>query len=183
MKWNVHRHASEQVQKRFGIRPEHVNNFVNQMMEHSVKVHCKEEGREAYAHKTKDFFAAVNPAEGLVITVIDKAAEQVAVRSPFLDEVLPKMKRELIKMERDFNRKKRVLDKAVAEATIARGEALLKCTRVNNPETQSILKAQAYNSAREITNTLKEIAALKADYEVASVKLQRFIWTSEERVE
>lgn len=180
MKWKVHSHAAEAVQKRFGIRKEHVNNFVNQMMEHSARVYCNEKGREAYAHTTKDFFAVVNPVEGIVITVIDKKAEQVAVRSPFLDEILPKMERELHKMERDYRRKVRAMEKQIAELTIERGETLKKRANVYHPDTQDTLMARAVTLDNDIIGVQAQIDAMKESYEAAALKLQRFIWTSAE---
>lgn len=178
MKWGVSNHAKESVMKRFNIQPQHVVNYVNQMMENCVEVYCAEEDRKAYAHKTKDFFAVVGANNNTVITVIDKAPEQVAVRTPFIDALLPKLERELFKMERDFKRKRRAIDREIAEKTVERGEALRRRANVYHPKTQAILQAQADTYEQEIAELYASIAPLETAYEMAAVKLRRFIWTS-----
>lgn len=180
-KWEVHPHAITQAEVRFGIRREHAKNFINQMMEGCVETYTKEEGRKAYTHKTRDFFAAVNPETMLVITVIDKPAEETQVRSPFLVSTIAKMERELANMHRDYKRKYRQLTSLHGEKIIKRGEALQKRAAVYNPLTQSILAREAKRYLEEANEVEQELRKLQVDYEAARVKLAKFVKTCQDK--
>lgn len=180
-KWEVHPHAITQAEVRFGIRREHARNFINQMMEHTVKVHSKYANRDSYVHKTKDFFAAVDKESNLVITVIDKKIEDVQVYSPFLDATIAKLEKELANMHLNYKRKYRELTSKHGEMLIKRGEALQKRAAVYNPLTQSILAREAKSFVVKAEEVEQELRKLQEDYDAARVKLAKFVYSCQEK--
>lgn len=173
--YKVHPHAKAAVQKRFGILPEHVTNWCNQILSNSVEAYTEYEGRVVYQHRTKEVFLAVDRNDLLVVTVIDKPIEKVKVRSPFLDAMLPQLERELAKMKRDYTRKRRALEKVHAETTLERGYILERRAKACNPDTQANLAREASLVASQIKDIELELHKMKRDYEVSEVKVSQFI--------
>src|SRR5690606_21039237 len=126
-------------------------------------------------HRTKEVFLAVDPADMLVVTVIDKKIEKVKVRSPFLDAMLPQLEREAFKMQRDFTRQRRQWEKMHAEKVTERGLTLERRAAAKNPLIQAKLAEDAKFLEREARVLEAQITQLKMDFEISVVKVESFI--------
>lgn len=173
--YQVHPHAAKRIRERFGIKPEHVPNWANQTLSNSVRAYKQDDGRTVFQHKTKEIFIVVDEADMLVVTTIDKPIEKVKVRSPFLDAMLPQLEREAFKMQRDFTRQRRQLEKMHAEKVTERGLTLERRAAAKNPLIQAKLAADAKEMDKEARVLEAQITQLKMDYEISVVKVESFI--------
>src|SRR5690606_23665514 len=114
IKYEVHPHAKQRITKRFGIKPEHVTNWANQILSNSIEAYTAYEGayngRTVFQHRTKEVFLAVDVKDNLVVSVIDKPIEKVKIRSQFMDGILPNLERERHNMKREYSRKKQAME-------------------------------------------------------------------------
>jgi hypothetical protein len=173
--YKIHDHAKKRVRERFGIKPEHVANWCNQALSNSVRAYKQEDGRTVFQHRSKEIFIVVDEADMLVVTLIDKPIEKVKVRSPFLDNMLPQLEREAYKMQRDFTRQRRALEKMYAEKVTERGQTLERRAAAKNPVIQAKLAADAKELDKQARAIAAQITQLKMDYEISVVKVESFI--------
>lgn len=174
----VHSHASSRIVKRYGILPKDAHQFANDKFRECTFLDIQEDGRKRFVHPTEPIFMVTCSEEKVIITVIDKTPEFVSVKTTFLDGMLATLNREYEKMKKSYRKQSREIEAQIAEATVELGTTLVKRARVYNPATQTILQSQADELQAKIGDMHDEMAELKRQYELSSLKVRGFLRTA-----
>lgn len=172
--YDIHPHALEQAKERFGIDPERCPYWVDGLMKQTVRVHTEHAGREAYLHREKEIFIVVDPKDRLVVTIIDKPAARVPVRTEFMDEVLPVFEEQIYVMKEAYKSKRRAIEAELIDRIENRTAAFAECGptgRTEDPELATKIK----RLSTDIKKLRAELVTLRENYEASAVKVAVFI--------
>lgn len=174
----VHLHARKRAIERFGIMPKDANRWINDRLAECTFLEFQPDGRKRYIHPDEPIFIVTTSNDDTIISIIDKEKEFVSVKSTFLDSMMPTLQREYENMKRSFRVQYRELEMRIAEAITNKGVTLQKRARVYHPPTQKTLELQAQDYDALIAKLEGEAAALKSEYELASIKIRAFLRTA-----
>ena len=123
MKYSIRRHAVERAVERFGIKPENVANWFNQIMKTATLVSKREE-RDIYVYKDKRIVVSGS----YVITVMDRT--DITLNK----NVMKAVEREIRKAERLYKSVDKKLATLIAELSIEQAQLTLNKLKAKSPK-------------------------------------------------
>jgi len=123
VKYSIRRHAVERAVERFGIKPENVANWFNQIMKTATLVSKREE-RDIYVYKDKRIVVSGS----YVITVMDRT--DITLNK----NVMKAVEREIRKAERLYKSVDKKLATLIAELSIEQAQLTLNKLKAKSPK-------------------------------------------------
>lgn len=145
MKYTVRRHAVERAVQRFGIKPENVANWFNQIMKTATKVSQRDD-RDIYVHHDKRIVVSGN----VVITVIDR--DDITLNK----NVVKAVEREIRKAERVHKRLDKELATIIAELSVEQAQLTLNRLKAKSPKVIASIQTKLDEVAAKIESLKKE---------------------------
>jgi len=145
MKYSIRRHAVERAVERFGIKPENVANWFNQIMKTATKV-SKRDDRDVYIHHDKRIVVSGN----VVITVIER--DDITLNS----NVVKAVEREIRKAERIHKRLDKELATHIAELSVEQAQLTLNSLKAKSPKVIAAIQTKLDEVNSKVESLKKE---------------------------